>query len=374
MSRYRIAAIFILLVIISLFSVRVFAAIDPGTWYYDKEVTLFNEGTARLFFPQATADNGEGSHYLMANPNDSDSLFDNFFTNAQSGKFFHLYDGNDVVDDEILMIALGEQFDDYFFMAIQWQINDGALRNISIESADFNSNEYGYHPQWWKVAQTGKPLIAGGSDEDTYYVIYVPLEFDGQVMEKGDVLSIKYALTGFDAPQARLIINVYGSGNTEDFFRWTNTNDNTFGINSRYSSSQQNQYPIYPYLFGGTGYGGYYGGFWPGIGLFGGSYGGWGYSSPAGPYYGTGYSVPYSFYAAPYDSSFGYSPYGGGFGGFYGGFSYPYSNFYSGWSYRPSFFGYGSGFGGSSFGSGWGSFGGYYSNYYGGFGGYSPYL
>ncbi|MGA1794740.1 MAG: hypothetical protein ACMUIL_02675 [bacterium] len=371
MSRYKIAAIFILVVIMSLFSVRVFAAIDPGGFYYDKEVALFNGGTARLYFPQATGDHGEGNHHLMSNPNDPGSLFDEFFANAQSGKFFLMYDGNDVVDDEILMIALGEQFDDYFFMALQWQINDGPLsQNISIESADFNSNEYGYYPQWWKVARSGKPLIYSGSDEDAYYVIYVPLEFDGQSMAKGDVLSITYALTQFDAPQARIIFNVYGSSDTEYFYQWTNANDNTFGINSLYSSSQQNQPPMYPYLFGGMGYGGYYGGFWPGMGSFGGSYGGWGFSSPTGSYYGYGYGIPYSFYGSPYAGGYGYSPYGGGFGGFYGGGGYPYSNFYSGWSYQPYSFGYGGGYGWSPYTMGWGSLGGYYSNYYGRYSGF----
>jgi hypothetical protein len=357
MNKYKFAII--MTVVFSLFisAALVLAAIDPGTWYYEKTVNLTAGDTALISFPQATSNNGEGNHNLMGNPNDANSLFENDFTDAQSGIFYLVYDGDEILDEEILMIALGQDYDDYFFLSLKWQINDGAMsQNIQLESADFNSNEYGYYPQWWKVAQSGKPLISTGSDQDTYYVIYVKLGFNGQVQQKGDILSIKYALDGFDAPDAQLIFNVYGSGDNEDSFRWTNKNSNTFGINSSYSSTQQNT-TFYPYLYGGGFLGGYYS---PGS-VFNG-YGGWGFTSPTGPIYGIGFGSPFSFIGGGYGSNYGFSSYPGSYWGSfsgYGGYS-PFSSYYPGlYSWSSPFYGFS---------------GGNYGGYFSGFGSYNPYV
>jgi hypothetical protein len=356
MKKYRFAII--LTVVFSLFiSVAlVFSAIDPGTWYYEKTVNLTTGDTALISFPQATSDNGEGNHKLMENPNDSNSLFENDFTNAQSGIFYLVYDGDEIIDEEILMIALGEDYDDYFFLSLKWQINDGAMsQNIQLESADFNSNEYGYYPQWWKVAQSGKPFISTGSDQDTYYVIYVKLGFNGQVLQDGDILSIRYALNSFDVPDAQLIFNVYGSSYNEDSFRWTNKNTNTFGINSSYSSTQQNT-TFFPYLYGG---GSLPGGYYAPNSLYSG-YGGWGYASPPSPVYGIGFGSPFSFIGGGYGSNYGFLSYPGSYlGSFsgYGGYS-PFSGYYAGYGWSSPFFGFS---------------GGNYGGYFSGLGSYNPF-
>lgn len=353
MNKYRFAIIMTVFFALFASAVMVFPAIEPGTWYYEKSVNLTSEETALISFPQATSDNGESNHNLIGNPDDVNTLFENDFTDGQSGIFYLFYNGNETIDEEILMIALGEQYDDYFFLTLRWQINDGAMsQNIQLESADFNSNEYGYFPQWWKVAQSGKPLISTGSDQDDYYVVYVKLGFNGQVMQNGDILSIRYALSNFDAPGSKLIFNVYGSSYNEDSFRWTNKNTNTFGINSSYSSTQQNSY-----LYGG---GNIFGGYYPYSGIFSG-YGGWGFTYPTGSFYGTGFGSPFSFIGGGYGSNYGFSPGYWGYSSGYSGYS-PYSNYYQGYL---GFYGMSSPFYGFS--------GGNYGGYFSGFGSYSPY-
>ncbi|MGA1841085.1 MAG: hypothetical protein ACMUIU_10710 [bacterium] len=351
MNKYKFAIIMTVFFALFVSAAMVFPAINPGTWYYEKTVNLTSEETALIYFPQATSDNGESNHNLIGNPDNVNSLFENDFTDGQSGVFYLSYSGDETIDEEILMIALGERYDDYFFLTLRWQINDGTMsQNIQLESADFNSNEYGYFPQWWKVAQSGKPLISTGSDQDEYYVVYVKLGFDGQVMQNGDILSIRYALNNFDAPGSRLIFNIYGSSNNEDSFRWTNKNTNTFGINSTYSSTQQNttSFPI-----GGIIFGGYY----PLGGIFSG-YGGWGFTSPSGPVYGTGFGYPFSFIGGGYGGNYGFSPgYWGSFSG-YGSYS-PYYQGYSGlYGWSSPYYGF---------------YGGNYGGYFSGFGSYSPY-
>ena len=382
MKQHKILFIFIILAFFSLiflFCTDIYAAIDPNVWDYEKTVNLFDGGTALIYFPQATPDNGENNHHLIEDSDDPNSTFENFFVNAQSGMFYLYYDGNDVIDEEILMLALGQNFDGYFFMGIQWQINDGLWsQNIPLESADFNSNEYGYHPQWWKVAQSGKALISTGDDEDTYHVIYVPLGFDGETMQKGDVLAIKYALSNFEMPGTQIIFNFYGSSDDEDFFRWTNKNTNTFGVNSTYYKAQQNQpiYPSYPYpylyQYPGSLFAGYYGSGLGGI-QYGSGYGST-YFSPTGAVYGLNFGFPYSFLGSIYGSGYGYSSFGGSYGGSYSSFgSFPYSS-YSGWSYGSYPF-FSRGFGSSFYGFGGYPFSNYYQgNYYGSFGGFYPYI
>ena len=363
MKRLHVVILLISIFVLFISNTVVFSAIDPGSWYYDKTVNLATGDTARLYFPQASyGDNGEKDLYLREDPEDPNSVFENFFTDAQGGRFYLFYDGNDIVDEIILMVALGEEFDDVFSIGIQWRINDGSLsQSIPLDSGDFNSNEYGYYPQWWKVAQNGKPLISTGSDQDQYYVVYVSLGFDTEFMVYGDVLEIKYAISGFNVTDARLIFNVYGSEDGEDYFRWTNKNTNTFGVNGKAASSQQ-QIPsyFYPYLLPNI----YYGQLWPGTAW--GS--GWGYSSPAGPYYGYSSGAPYSFLSGFYAGGSGYRP-----GGYYSNFGvYPLNSYYSSWSYNPlSLFNYsGFGYGGYSFGYGSYPFrsfynpGGYYQGYY----------
>ncbi|MGA1864173.1 MAG: hypothetical protein ACMUHX_03850 [bacterium] len=372
MNKYKFAIIMTIFFALFVSAAMVFSAIDPGTWYYQKTVNLTSEETALISFPQATSDNGESNHDLIGNPDNVNSLFENEFTNGQSGIFYLYYSGDETIDEEILMIALKE-YDDYFFLSLRWQINSGAMsQNIQLESADFNTNEYGYFPQWWKVAQSGKPLISTGSDQDEYYVVYVKLGFNGQVMQDGDILSIKYALSNFDAPGSRLVFNVYGSSNNEDSFRWTNKNTNTFGINSTYSSTQQNS-TFFPYLYGGLG------GYYPYSGIFSG-YGGWGFTSPASSIYGAGLIYPFSFIGGGYGGNYGFSPgYWGSFSG-YGGYS-PFNNYYQGyfglygWS-SPNY-----GFSGSNYGGYFSGFGSYspYSryypgSYYGNYGSFYPYV
>lgn len=379
MNKYKFAILLSVIFPLFISTAYVLAAIDPGSWYYEKTVNITTGDTAIISFPQATSNNGEGNHSLMRDFNDPNSIFKNYFTDAQSGVFYLFYDGDETMDEEILMIALGENYDDYFFLSLKWQINDGVMsQNIQLESADFNSNEYGYYPQWWKVAQSGKPLISTGSDQDTYYVIYVKLGFNGQVLQKGDLLSIKYALNNFDAPNAQLIFNVYGSGDNEDSFRWTNANSNTFGINSIYNSTQQNT-TFFPYLFGGGGIlGGYYS---PGVGFNG--YGGWSFTSLAGPVYGIGLGSPFSIIGGGYGSNYGYMSFPGSYWGSFSGFGgyNPFSSYYPVslglYGLSSSFFG----FSGGSYGRYFSSFGSYNpflksypGSYYGNFRGFSPYV
>jgi hypothetical protein len=192
--------------------------------YSTGTVALANGGTATFTF-SSSGGSGEGATELLGLTGTHSF---NDLVADQTGTFHISWTGAQTVASELLMVALGPTaYDTDFSLTLESMLSGGSTWT-PLRATAFGWDDFSYGPQGWKWAQVDKPLISTGQESDPYRVMYVNLLSPS--LTYGSILDVRYTLSGFDADEATLIFNAYGRRQGDAFYKYTNPNDNTFGV------------------------------------------------------------------------------------------------------------------------------------------------